>query len=302
MCSSIIASNDSPFMNIANIAAYRFVMLEELPELRAWFKQECLALALKGTILLAPEGINLFLSGTPENVKAFIRLLDADARFANMDFKQSASSKQPFNRMLVKLKKEIISMGMPQVSPAAQPAPSLAPGTLKAWLDEGRAVVLLDTRNEYEIRLGSFRNATHLSLDTFRAFPEQIGKLDPALKQTTVVTFCTGGIRCEKAAPVLLNAGFREVYQLAGGILNYFETVGGDHYDGDCFVFDRRVAVNAALEESGTVQCFNCLSPVSPAEQREKEYARDISCPHCATGKPKKRLAASLRDTAALSL
>ena len=283
-------------MNFINIAAYRFVTLDDLPALRASLKAQCLALGLKGTILLAPEGINLFLAGAPADIESFIVYLRADERFAGMQFKQSPSDHQPFNRMLVKLKKEIISMGRPDISPAEHPAPSLNAKTLKAWLDEGRDVVLLDTRNRYEIKLGTFRNAQQLDIDTFRAFPDEVQKLDPVFKEKTIVTFCTGGIRCEKAAPVLLDAGFRNVYQLAGGILKYFEEAGGEHYVGECFVFDRRVALNPQLEESGTVQCFNCLSPVTPEEQQSSDFVADISCPHCAEGKPVKRLGSSLID------
>jgi len=282
-------------MNIINIAAYRFVTLTDLPELRVQLKEKCLTLDLKGTILLAPEGINLFLAGTREHISEFIEFLTQDERFTEMEFKESPSSHRPFNRMLVKLKKEIISMGMPEISPSTNPAPSVPAKMLKSWLDEGREVVLLDTRNEYEVRLGTFNNAHTLDIDTFRAFPEEIEKLDPALKEKTIVAFCTGGIRCEKAAPVLLNAGFKEVYQLAGGILKYFEEVGEEHYNGDCFVFDRRVAVNPKLEESGVVQCFNCLSPVSPEEQATPEYVPDVSCPHCIHEKPAKKLASTLR-------
>ncbi|MES2353392.1 MAG: sulfurtransferase [Pseudomonadota bacterium] len=280
-------------MNIINIAAYRFVTLTDLPELRIHLKEKCLSLELRGTILLASEGINLFLAGTREHINEFTDFLTEDKRFAGMEFKESPSSHLPFNRMLVKLKKEIISMGMPEISPAEHPAPSVTAETLKSWLDEGRDVVLLDTRNDYEVRLGTFNHAQHLDLETFRAFPEEVKKLDPALKEKTVVTFCTGGIRCEKAAPVLLHAGFKEVYQLAGGILKYFEEVGGDHYDGECFVFDRRVALNPKLEQSKTVQCFNCLAPVSPQEQVLPQYVPDISCPRCADGKPVKKVIAS---------
>ena len=279
---------------IINIASYRFVTLTDLPDLRIRLKEKCLALNLRGTILLAPEGINLFLAGTEKEIGEFIAFLTEDERFKGMEFKESPSDHQPFNRMLVKLKKEIISMGMPEISPAEHPAPSLPAATLKAWLDEGRDIVLLDTRNDYEIRLGTFNAAKELGINTFRAFPEEVMKLDPALKEKTIVTFCTGGIRCEKAAPVLLNAGFKDVYQLAGGILKYFEEVGGDHYKGECFVFDRRVALNSQLEESGTVQCFNCLAPVLPQEQRLPEYVVDVSCPRCANGKPAKRLASGL--------
>jgi UPF0176 protein len=279
-------------MDTINIAAYRFVTLDNLPQLRAELKGRCLSLELKGTILLAPEGVNLFLAGAPESITTFIAGMDADSRFRGMEYKRSISAEQPFNRMLVKLKKEIISMGLPAINPAEQPAPALAARTLKAWLDEGRDVVLLDTRNQYEIRLGSFRDATHLDIDTFRSFPSAAAQLDESLKDKTVVTFCTGGIRCEKAAPLLTSYGFKHVFQLEGGILKYFEEVGDAHYDGECFVFDRRVALNGKLEDAGTVQCFNCLSPVRLEEQRSPEYTPNISCPHCARGKPVKRLAA----------
>lgn len=276
-------------MNIINIAAYRFVPLIDLPPLRASLKEKCVTLNLKGTILLAPEGINVFLSGGSDEIDSFIGHLAADDRFAGMEFKRSTSDHQPFNRMLVKLKKEIISMGRPDISPAEHAAPSLPAKTLKAWLDEGRDVVLLDTRNRYEIKLGTFKGARQLGIDTFRDFPDKLRQLDPAIKEKTIVTFCTGGIRCEKAAPALLDAGCRAVYQLAGGILKYFEEVGGAHYDGECFVFDRRVALDPRLEESGTVQCFNCLSPVTREEQQSHAFVPDASCPHCAEGKPTKR-------------
>jgi UPF0176 protein len=279
-------------MNIVNIAAYRFVSLDDLPRLRTELKGRCLSLQLKGTVLLAPEGINLFLAGGADSVATFIAGMNADARFCGMGYKHSTSAEQPFNRMLVKLKKEIISMGVPAINPAEQPAPALAARTLKAWLDAGRDVVLLDTRNQYEIRLGSFRTATHLDIDTFRSFPDAAAQLDESLKDRTVVTFCTGGIRCEKAAPLLKAYGFKRVFQLEGGILKYFEEVGDAHFNGECFVFDRRVALNGRLEDAGTVQCFNCLSPVSLEEQRSAAYVADVSCPHCAKGKPVKRLAA----------
>jgi UPF0176 protein len=279
-------------MDTVNIAAYRFVSLDNLSRLREELREKCLSLQLKGTILLAPEGINLFLAGAPASVASFIAGMHADSRFSAMEYKRSTSAEQPFNRMLVKLKKEIIPMGLPAINPAEQPAPALSARTLKAWLDEGRDVVLLDTRNQYEIRLGTFRDATHLDIDTFRSFPNAAAQLDESLKDKTIVTFCTGGIRCEKAAPLLKSNGFKHVFQLQGGILKYFEEVGDAHYDGECFVFDRRVALNGKLQDAGTVQCFNCLSPVSPQEQRSAEYIPDVSCPRCAQGKPVKRLAA----------
>ncbi len=276
-------------MDIINIAAYRFVSIDDLPTLRQTLKDTCFTLELKGTILLAPEGINLFLAGTPENIQAFIDYLTSDERFKGMEFKESPSSHKPFNRMLVKLKKEIIPMGLPDISPTTNPAPNLPVKTLRSWLDEGKEVVLLDTRNDYEVSLGTFKDAVHLDIETFREFPEKVKELLPDYKDKVIVSFCTGGIRCEKAAPAMLNAGFKNVYQLQGGILKYFEEVGGDHYDGECFVFDRRVAVNPQLEESGVVQCFNCLSPVKIEEQKSSTYVPGISCPRCINGKPLKK-------------
>lgn len=276
-------------MNIINIAAYRFVALDDLLNLRENLKDKCLELELKGTILLAPEGINLFLAGTPENIQTFIQHLTSDERFSGMEFKESPSSDKPFNRLLVKLKKEIIPMGLPEISPITNPAPGLSAETLKSWLDEGREVVLLDTRNDYEVSLGTFKNAVHLDIEIFREFPEKIKELLPELQDKVIVSFCTGGIRCEKAAPAMLNVGFKNVYQLNGGILKYFEEVGGDHYEGDCFVFDKRVALTPALEQSDIAQCFNCLSTVNAEEQKSAAYVPGVSCPKCINGKPIKK-------------
>lgn len=279
-------------MDIINIAAYRFVSIDDLPSLRHALKDKCLSLELKGTILLAPEGINLFLAGTRDNIQVFIDDLTSDKRFAGMEFKESPSSHKPFNRMLVKLKKEIIPMGLPEISPTTNPAPNLSAETLRSWLDEGKEVVLLDTRNDYEVSLGTFKNAVHLDIETFREFPEKVKELLPEYKDKVIVSFCTGGIRCEKAAPAMLNAGFKNVYQLQGGILKYFEEVGGDYYDGDCFVFDRRVALNPQLEEAGVAQCFNCMSPVTIEEQKSTAYVPEVSCPKCINGKPIKKVVA----------
>ena len=234
-------------MNILNIAAYRFVALDHLPQLRAALKARAVELGLKGTILLATEGINLFLAGPAARVEAFLQTLQADARFAGVDIKRSWSAGQPFRRLLVKIKREIVSMHRPEVDPRETPAPRLAPQELKRWLDEGRAVVLLDTRNQFEVELGTFDNTLSLGLKSFSDFPGATPALPEALKDRPIVTFCTGGIRCEKAAPWLIRQGFRDVYQLDGGILNYFEKCGGAHFRGACFVFDERVALDPGL-------------------------------------------------------
>ena len=239
-------------MNVLNIAAYRFVPLDRLPQLRAAIRARCESLSLKGTVLVAAEGINLFLAGAAPDVEAFLDALRADPRFAAIEVKRSWSAAQPFKRLLVKIKREIVSMRRPEIDPRKTPAPRLAPQELKRWLDQGRDIALLDTRNQFEVDLGSFEHALALGLKSFSDFPRATPALADALKDRPIVTFCTGGIRCEKAAPWLISQGFREVYQLDGGILNYFEQCGGTHFRGECFVFDQRVALDADLHQTGT--------------------------------------------------
>ncbi|TSA10729.1 MAG: sulfurtransferase [Betaproteobacteria bacterium] len=234
-------------MNILNIAAYRFVALDDPAQLRSALTERAEVLGLKGTILLAAEGINLILAGAAADVEDFLRALCADARFATIEVKRSWSTEQSFKRLLVKVKREIVSMRRPEINPCKVSAPRLAPQELKRWLDQGRDVVLLDTRNQFEVELGSFDNALALGLKSFGDFPGATPALPDALKERPIVTFCTGGIRCEKAAPWLITQGFRQVYQLDGGILNYFTQCGGAHFHGACFVFDQRIALDAAL-------------------------------------------------------
>jgi len=234
-------------MQFINLAGYKFVKLDGLAELRASLRQRCQELGLKGTILVSPEGINAFIAGPEGKIAEFKALLHADSRFADLRFKESRSASQPFKRMLVKIKPEIITLRVPGLDPAANPAPALAPAELKRWLDEGRELVLLDTRNGFEVEAGTFRGALHLDLKAFGEFPDATARLDPSLKEKTIVTFCTGGIRCEKAAPLLIGKGFQDVYQLQGGILQYFEDCGAAHFDGRCFVFDERTTLDGDL-------------------------------------------------------
>ena len=225
-------------MKIKNIAGYKFAPLDELDALRGEFLSMCQTLALKGTILLSPEGINIALSGKHENIAAFTTRLTTDARFNDMDFRVSFSDTQIFQRMKVKLKKEIITMRHPEIKPTETRAPAISPVELKKWLDEQRDITVLDTRNDYEINYGTFRNAVNLHLKDFSEFPEAAKQVD---QHKPIVMFCTGGIRCEKAALYMQNLGYDNVYQLEGGILNYFEQAGGAHYQGECFVFDERI-------------------------------------------------------------
>ena len=266
---------------VVNIAGYRFVDLPDRDELRAPMIAACTASDLRGTILLAHEGINFFLAGRQEGIDRFLSFLDQDVRFLDIPLKVSQTNYQPFNRMNVRLKKEIISLGMDEVKPADFTGESIAPTEFKKWLDEGKAVTVLDTRNDYEIRLGTFQNALDLDITSFRAFPAAVDAMPDELKDTPVVMFCTGGIRCEKASVVMLEAGFKDVRQLEGGILGYFEEVGGAHWDGDCFVFDHRVALTPELKESDAVQCFACRQPLTLEEQQSPEYVIEVSCPYC---------------------
>ncbi len=183
--------------------------------------------------------------------------------------------------MLVRLKKEIIAFGVPGIDPARRTSPKLSAKELARWLDEGRPVTLLDTRNNYEVKLGTFRNALPIDIDHFREFPQAVARLAPELKKQPIVMFCTGGIRCEKAGPFMEREGFESVFQLDGGILEYFEECGGRHYDGECFVFDQRVGLDPTLQETGSSQCFNCQTPLTAADQQDPHYVPGKSCPYC---------------------
>lgn len=268
-------------MSIVNAAAYKFVNLGELEQRRKELRQLCHRLELRGTILLASEGINLFVAGSEGSVVQLLDHLQTDLAIGPLEVKESLSDHQPFTRMLVKIKREIIAFGVDGIAPAKYTSRRIAPTELKQWLDDDRPVTLLDTRNDYEVNLGTFENAVRLKIDHFREFPEAAAELPESVRQQPVVTFCTGGIRCEKAGPMLEKLGFRDVYQLDGGILNYFEQVGGEHYRGDCFVFDQRVAVDAALRETDAAQCYACQAILSPEDQQSPHYVHGESCPRC---------------------
>ncbi|EEA02027.1 Rhodanese domain protein [Burkholderia sp. H160] len=277
-------------MSIVNLSAYQFATIEDTAAWRPFVTERCNALGLRGTILLAPEGINLFTAGTRENTDAFIDYIRHDplfeGKFANLQFKESLSDSQPFTRMLVKLKREIITMKKPAIRPEFGRAPFVDAPTLKSWLDRGhddagRPVVMLDTRNAFEVDVGTFDNALDYRITKFSEFPEVIENNRADLEGKTVVSFCTGGIRCEKAAIHMKDVGIENVYQLEGGILKYFEEVGGAHYRGDCFVFDYRTALNPQLEPTATRQCFGCRAVVTPEQQQSPMYVAGKTCPAC---------------------
>ncbi len=239
-------------MSIVNISAYKFISLDDAPALRERVLDQCTALALKGTVLLAPEGINLFLAGERADIDAFVTWLHADDRFADIVPKESLSDAPPFGRMRVRLKKEIITMRLPTIRPEGGRAPAVDAATLQRWLkqgrdDEGRELLLLDTRNDYETAVGAFDDAIEYRLASFTGFPAAIAADRPRYEGKTVVSYCTGGIRCEKAALHMRDLGMSHVYQLDGGILKYLEQTDGAHWHGDCFVFDERGAVDPAL-------------------------------------------------------
>jgi UPF0176 protein len=238
---------------IVNISAYKFVSIGRPDELVASLKTACASVDLKGTVLVAPEGINLFLAGSRQAIDTILEHVRSDPRFADLQAKESFSPTQPFAKMQVKQKQEIITMRRPLINPENQRAPAVDAATLATWLDRGhddenRPVTLLDTRNDFEVDLGTFTNAQDLRLSKFSEFPARIENAANAYEGQTVVTFCTGGIRCEKAAIVMQDAGFERVYQLDGGILQYFERMGGKHYQGSCFVFDERRTLDPALQ------------------------------------------------------
>lgn len=246
-------------MSFYNVAGYKFVQLADLPSLKVQMESEGASLELKGTILLAEEGINLFLCGPEENVQVFLRHLRENSRFADFTVKESWSETNAFRRFKVKLKKEIITMKHPTLRPESGRAPAVDALTLKRWLDQGhddagQPVRLLDTRNDYEVEEGTFRQAITLPITNFSEFPEAMRQLPSGdLAESTIVSFCTGGIRCEKAALYLREQGYRNVLQLDGGILKYFEEAGGNHYDGTCFVFDDRAALQPDLSPTARV-------------------------------------------------
>jgi UPF0176 protein len=238
---------------ILNISAYKFVPLPDAAALRELLLARAMELALKGTILLAEEGINLFLAGPADAVRGFITQLHADGRFADIAPKESWSQASPFKKMLVKVKREIIRMDHPTIRPANGRAPAVSAATLKRWLmagvdDVGRPVVTLDTRNDFEVDCGTFEGAIDWRISKFTEFPQALTEHKADLAGKTVVSFCTGGIRCEKAAILMHEAGLENVFQLEGGILKYFEETDGAHYRGGCFVFDERRALGTDLE------------------------------------------------------
>lgn len=269
-----------PPPSVVNLSGYRFVRLDRLPLLQADLHAALQASGVLGTVLLAEEGINVALAGSRSACEAARAVFDADTRLAGLWLKESLSATAPFARLKVRQRREIIAFdGEPALArrAARPPAPTLAPERLREWLDGGREVTLLDTRNAYEVASGTFRGARELGIASFRDFGSAVetavanGDIDPA---KPVVTFCTGGVRCEKAAPWLLEHGFAEVWQVEGGILNWFERCGGEHWEGDCFVFDDRVEIDSGGVPTGATLCTHCQRAVPASAGCPCEAAR----------------------------
>ncbi len=238
--------------SILNISAYKFVTLSDAARWRESIRSQASARGVKGTVLLAEEGINLFVAGTETAVRGFIGWLTAHDLFADLPLKESWSDAVPFAKLLVKVKSEIIRMNHPTICPQAQRAPAVDAATLARWLDAGvddagREVVTLDTRNAFEVDHGRFTGAHDWRIGKFSDFPNALAAHRAELEGKTVVSYCTGGIRCEKAALLMAEIGIENVLQLDGGILKYFEQTGGKHFVGDCFVFDERGTLNDTL-------------------------------------------------------
>ena len=263
-------------------ALYRFVALEDLSVLQKRIKTLCDVHDICGTLLIAPEGINGTVAGQGDAIPALINLLDDVAGIRQGELKYSSATERPFRRIKVRLKKEIITMKAPEADPTKYVGTYVKP---KEWNDlvNDPAVTLIDTRNNYETAVGIFKGAIDPEIETFTEFKDYVQeKMDPK-KQKKVAMFCTGGIRCEKASSYMLAHGFEEVYHLQGGILKYLEEVPEEQsqWEGDCFVFDRRVAVGQDLKESPYQICYGCRWPLTQEDVQADSYEKGVSCPHC---------------------
>ena len=267
--------------SVVNIAGYKFEPLVDPTDLVSLYQKKCDELELKGTMLISKNGINFSLAGTQQATDTIIAYLEEDNRFLNIPLKVTYSETQPFRRMKVRLKKEIISLGRKDINPRELTGERISPQDLKNLLDNKEDVLVLDTRNEYETKVGKFENAIDLNLDTFRDFPKAVESLPEEYKDKQIVMYCTGGIRCEKASAVMMKAGFADVKQLEGGVLDYFKETGGAYWEGDCFVFDERVALDTELNETDYIYCYICREPLSAEEKASPDFKINEHCPYC---------------------
>ena len=268
------------------VAFYHFVTLDKKNNIQEHVYNFCAANNIKGTILLADEGINGTISGKEKNIRDFLIFIKKEGLFngvfSKLEHKESWASKNPFYRMKVRLKKEIVALGVDGVSPTKNVGKYVKPEEWNNLISDPNTIII-DTRNHYEVDIGTFKNATNPNTSTFRELPSFIEEnLDPKTPKK-IAMFCTGGIRCEKATSLMLDKGFKDVYHLEGGILKYLETIDKDKslWEGECFVFDQRVAVTHGLNEGKYDQCYACRHPLSPDEMNSSHYIKGISCPYC---------------------
>jgi UPF0176 protein len=285
-------------MNLVVAAVYKFVKLPDCSAMREPLLARCDALGITGTLLLAEEGINGTIAGTRSGIDKILEYLRSDPRLADLEHKESAAQQPPFYRMKVKLKKEIVTMGVPGIDPTEQAGQYVKPENWNALINDPD-VLLIDTRNDYEVEVGTFKGALDPRITTFREFPEYVkNNIDPQHKPR-VAMFCTGGIRCEKASVYMLQQGYPEVYHLQGGILKYLENVPAEQslWQGECFVFDQRVAVGQGLAPGHYELCYGCSRPITAEEKASPKYQAGVSCPNCYdTLTPEKRAAAMERQ------
>lgn len=270
-------------MNKIVVAAlYKFASLDDFKEIRQPLLSFMQNNDIKGTLLLAAEGINGTVSGSRESIDALLGYLKSDPRLKDLDHKESYCQSQPFYRTKVKLKKEIVTLGVPSVDPNKEVGQYLEPEEWNQLLSQPD-VVVVDTRNDYEVDIGTFKNALNPNTTNFREFPEYVANKMQDMKDKKIAMFCTGGIRCEKATAFMLQQGFKEVFHLKGGILKYLEETPKEDslWEGDCFVFDNRVAVNSNLEPSEYDQCHGCRHPISKEDRLSDKYKPGVHCPHC---------------------
>lgn len=268
-------------LKISNITGYKFIPITDRKSLQGKIQKHSNKLGLKGTVLISEKGLNFSIAGEHKAIQDFVKFLRSDKRFSEIDIKTTYNDYQPFRKMLVRIKKEIISMGIDEIDPFTFTGEKITPKELQDKLNNNEDIVLLDTRNEYEVRLGTFEDAVDLNLDSFRDFPNKIMSLDQKMKNKEIVMFCTGGVRCEKASALMLKNGFKNVKQIDGGVIKYFEDTGGSYWNGDCFVFDDRVALDKNLNETDYILCFRCREPLNKKEIDSDKYKIDEYCPYC---------------------
>jgi UPF0176 protein len=265
------------------VSFYRFVDIANARDIAAELQSLCERRELLGTILVAAEGVNGTLAGGGDDVRAVFEWLQRSLGLDKpLEGRWTDAREAPFRRMRVKVKKEIVTLGRPDIRPQRKTGTHVTPGEWNDLIARPEMLVI-DTRNHYEVEVGTFPAAVDPGTDSFRQLPEFAGHLAAAQKDRPLAMFCTGGIRCEKATALMLELGFTEVYQLQGGILNYLETIDDQEsrWDGECFVFDTRVAVDRDLAEGGYVQCHACRRPLSGEELRSPDYREGVSCPKC---------------------